>query len=170
MPRGKRKLIAQSAGARGRVNSGHEEFQSAIIPPPRSLFILFSSSRLSSRCRCRGRVSHLPFASAIARFFSLSLSLVCSSSCRLQMASLFLNNSRYRVRRIYCPAWAACASRTGRSTLVRPRGHFFLFLSLSLSFLAIRAQVYRRVFISTSWQRGEENPARTSSAPRHHGR
>lgn len=41
------------------------------------------------------------------------------------MASLFLNNSRYRARRIYCPVWAARANRNGRPTLVRAAAALF---------------------------------------------
>jgi len=43
LPRGKRKLIAQSAGARGKSTRASEEFQSAIIPLSLSLPLSLSS-------------------------------------------------------------------------------------------------------------------------------
>lgn len=79
LPRGKRKLIAQSAGARGRVNSGHEEFQSAIIPPLSSHPRLLLGSSPAAAAACPISLC------ARDRSSSLSLSLCFSSSSVLLM-------------------------------------------------------------------------------------
>lgn len=86
-------------------------------------------------------------AAAAAAAASMSLLLRDRSSSlatsaagpRLQMASLFLNNSRYREQRIYCRVWALRASRAVRPTLVTP----------VFSPCHERASLLARIYIST---------------------